>query len=479
MAATFRNALARCGVSQTEAQLSFPAQGYPSMVAFARLSEDDVEKFVKTVNKLPAMDGVVPQVPFGSIKMLQAMRKWVVECNRLKIPVVHNSFTLAEMDRMLDRMDFEAQLKVNETKPPPLPDKFVSFTKWRAFSESFAGHCSVLRGCMNIPLSYLLREHEVPTDAMRVEPYTNSDNRLMALVMLEGDEFAHDNIRIWDLLRPLIYNTAAWDYVKNLDKTKDGRKAFQVLMRRGEGNAARSARRAAAEDIISKAQYTGKSKRFTLHSYINLLQGAFTELAECGEPYSEEKKVDTFIKGLVSDRMASYRNSIIQSDKTRLDFQEAYAFVETMENFNSVVSAKDGFDRNVSGVAGKSGGASGGSPDVAYRSKADWDKLPIAERKRIQSLRDKSKSNKKAKVDKKGGATRKLAELAAETIRELKESSGTEDSSGSGGSQGGDGKVASGSVLNANPANQFGRKAHAVVRFAENLISELGEKKGP
>jgi len=69
----------------------------------------------KSVNKLPAMDGLVPQVPYGSIKMLQAMRKWVVECNCLKIPVVHNSFTLAEMDRMLDQMDFEAQLKVNKT----------------------------------------------------------------------------------------------------------------------------------------------------------------------------------------------------------------------------------------------------------------------------------------------------------------------------------------------------------------------------
>jgi hypothetical protein len=123
-----------------------------------------------------------------------------------------------------------------------------------------------------------------------------------------------------------------------------------------------------------------------------------------------------------------------------------------MENF--------GFDWNVSGIAGKLGGVSGGSPDVAYRSKTDWDKLPIAKRKRIQSLQDKSKSNKKAKVDKNGGATCKLAELAAETIQELKESGGTEDLSGSGGSQGGDGRVASGFALNANPANQFGRKAH-------------------
>jgi hypothetical protein len=62
---------------------------------------------------------------------------------------------------------------------------------------------------MNIPLLYLLREHhDVPTAAMRAEMYNNC---LIALVTLEGNEFApHNNIAcIWDLLHPLIYNSAA------------------------------------------------------------------------------------------------------------------------------------------------------------------------------------------------------------------------------------------------------------------------------
>jgi hypothetical protein len=68
--------------------------------------------------------------------------------------------------------------------------------------------------------------------------------------------------------------------------------------------------------------------------------------------------------------------------------------------------------------------------------------------------------------------TRKLAD-----IRELKDTGGMEDK-GSGGSLGGDGEKVTSSLANGStPANQFGRKAHAVVRFAENLISELGAKK--
>jgi hypothetical protein len=169
--ATFNAALVRCGITQPAAQLSFIDQGYPSMSAFARLSKDDVERFVKTVNKLPVVGvgaaAAVPHIPFGSIKNFKSMRRYAIDFRRLGLRLVHNQFDLATMNALNAWMDFEAQLKVNEVKPPPLPEKSVSFTKWHTFSEGFSGHCSVLRGCMNIPLSYLLREHDTPDDEMR------------------------------------------------------------------------------------------------------------------------------------------------------------------------------------------------------------------------------------------------------------------------------------------------------------------------
>jgi hypothetical protein len=76
--------------------------------------------------------------------------------------------------------------------------------------------------------------------------------------------------------------------------------------------------------------------------------------------------------------MHNYRTAIIQNDRTRLDFQEAYTFVETMEGFNAVVSKSDGFDRNVSSVDGGKK-----KDDSAYGSKEEWSKLSFADRKRI------------------------------------------------------------------------------------------------
>ncbi len=113
-AVTFRNALLRCGVTQPEAQAAVPAQGYTTMVDFAQLSEDDIGQFVKSINKLPAdANGIIPQIPFGSIKKLMAMRFRTIERQRLGLPVLHANFTLAELERVMRRMDYEAQKKIN------------------------------------------------------------------------------------------------------------------------------------------------------------------------------------------------------------------------------------------------------------------------------------------------------------------------------------------------------------------------------
>jgi hypothetical protein len=149
-----------------------------------------------------------------------------------------------------------------------------------------------VRGCMNIPLSYVIREHDAPTQEMFAQQYAETDDRYVALFLHAGGDFQQDNKRVWDLLAPLLRGTAAWKYIKTLEPTKNGRRAFKTLMLRGGGKAAVDARRVAAEMAIRKAQYTGKSKRFTIQSYINVLQSAYNDLEACGEPYTEKRKVE-------------------------------------------------------------------------------------------------------------------------------------------------------------------------------------------
>jgi hypothetical protein len=82
---------------------------------------------------------------------------------------------------------------------------------------------------MNLPLEYILREHELLTAEMRAEAYATTDLCLMALVRLDGCKAKKDNTLVWQLLCPLVLDTPAWNYVKQHDRTQNGRMAFLTL----------------------------------------------------------------------------------------------------------------------------------------------------------------------------------------------------------------------------------------------------------
>jgi hypothetical protein len=136
------------------------------------------------------------------------------------------------------------------------------------------------------------------------------------------------------------------------------------------------------EETIKKACYDGQSQCFMLQSYINLLQGAFTELEECGDPYSKHKKVDTFISGLHTEHLKLDHQGIIANENTHYDFQEAYAFAQTMEHFNTanLVKGNSSFDREISSVETGSGK---GKVDTSYHTPSEWCTLLEDERKKI------------------------------------------------------------------------------------------------
>ena len=469
--ATFRQALIRCGINQALARNSIIAQGYNDMEVFARYLANDrsVVDFVKSVNKLPAdQNGDRPSIPFASIRLLQAMRHWTIERQRCGLAIVHNELTQDELERILERMEEVESIVDMKPIPPPLPEKFGSFGKnWRVFLEGFKGHCAVVRGNLYIPLAYILREHTIVTPEHRAAIYNTADKRLMAIVSLQGRDYQKDNSLVWQLLRPLILETAAWNYVKQYDVTQDGRSAFLALQTRGEGEAAVDARRAAAEEIIQTARYTGKSKRFSIGNYINLLQGAFTELESIGEgeyALTEKQKVSIFTKGLVAEEYAATKHSIYQNEETRSDFQKCYAFVETMEQFKPSYANTSSFDRNVSETGSKKG------IDKGYRSPAQWAALSKEEKDKILSARGSKKSgDRKGKKGKKPeNNKRKLESVvteAAEAISAITEDTATTDTDGN------TSRMPNGLHTGTTPADQFGRKAHEIKRIIQNVVA--------
>jgi len=62
-------------------------------------------------------------------------------------------------------------------------------------------------------------------------------------------------------------------------------------------------------------------------------------------------KVDILVKGATAPQLAATRTSIMQMETTRNDFQAAYTFIETFEQFDLTLSDDTtAFDRNVGAV---------------------------------------------------------------------------------------------------------------------------------
>jgi hypothetical protein len=105
---TFCQALICCGINQALARNLIIAQGYNDMEVFARYLANDrsIVDFVKLVNKLRAdQNGDPTSIPYAWIRLLQAMRHWMIERQRCGLAIVHNELTQDELKWILERME--------------------------------------------------------------------------------------------------------------------------------------------------------------------------------------------------------------------------------------------------------------------------------------------------------------------------------------------------------------------------------------
>jgi hypothetical protein len=257
--------------------------------------------------------------------------------------------------------------------------------------------------------------------------------------------------------------------VKQYNGTQDGRTAFLALQTRGEGDAAEDARRARAEQIIQKAQFTGKSKRFTISNYINLLQGAFTELASIGTgeyALTEKQKVSIFMRGLVAEEYAATKHSIYQNPATREDFQQCYAFVQTMEQFKMSYSDTTSYDQNITETGTHK------KTDGSYRSPQEWAALSKEEKAKILSARSKKKGGGKDK-SKRGDKNpkRKLEAIVMEAVEAISAITDPSIATPTVATEGMGNSTSTASVTGSSLGDQFGRRTSKIKKIISQVVS--------
>lgn len=317
---SFFAALTLCGIT-TQSVLHYleDEQNLVNIDELADLSISELEVMIALVNKTANPNPinrrgvrragpnlVITAVSTKRLKSLREWIKWQIACNK---SYDARLFNREWMKWTIDRMDYEARLVIADDTSAPKPGALnsVGFAAWHPFWRQLISYLGTIRGTLNIPLSYIIRDTPIPGINLFSDTYDSSDEALIDCVALSGTYYREDNAKVWAILESCTLPSStnkgnAWPFISSFSRKKDGRGAILALRGQAEGAASMESRKSIAYKIKDTVRYDGKGQ-FKFDHYIEQLQFAFSELEECGDPQSESHKLHTLRTGCTSDAM--------------------------------------------------------------------------------------------------------------------------------------------------------------------------------
>ena len=132
------------------------------------------------------------------------------------------------------------------------PGKFKDERKWPEWEKAFINYLSVIPRVSGIPLSFVVRELDVPIPGTE---YLTFNERMINRAPVTDQYFIADTRRVHNLLVGFLQGENTENWIRNIAKYQDGRCDMIALRRHyaGEGNSTR--RIADAKRIQSSLHY--------------------------------------------------------------------------------------------------------------------------------------------------------------------------------------------------------------------------------
>lgn len=381
----FDRCLSVCGITSPLVRASLiNIHSLDSLSTLISLTDESLDTTAVNVNKTRRAANEEPLVVNAiHLQRLKAMRLWAMWQVRMAIPLNENEFGGDQLHWGIERMEFESRCKASDSSDTPEPPKLkkIGFDIWQGFWRQFKNYCDTKRGAMKIPISYVFRDHLLPTPEILAQEYADSDESLMMRVALRGPDFKFDNKTVWNILTRLVGDGSAWPFIKHLGDSYDGRKAIEILKTQSQGSASISSRQARAFQTLKTTTYDGKSNKSSFDTFVGTLQFAFTELDECGVILSGVQKVDYMLTGFTAPEKKDVRNRIINTP-LESDFVECCSHISQYLAKSSIYDGPSGAKRAISAV-GKT-----------KFTDEEWFALTPKEKQEVQALRKKQKRSK-------------------------------------------------------------------------------------
>lgn len=417
----FRNDVERASVMEG---------GISEFEDFRHLDEKDIRSMAEDFGKRSQANGRI-NFGLGRVKRLIGVMHWVQDCYRASDEPIHENFSMEVLNEALGlaqvrKSDLEL---VSTNSKAAEPGKFKDERKWPEWEKAFTNYLAVIPGVNGVPLSYVIREKDIPDDG---DEYDSFDERLVKRAPLTGQYFKADTKRVHTLLLGFLQgeNTESW--IRSMSKYQDGRKDMIALRRHyaGEGN---STRRIADAKKIQTTLHYKTERALPFNKFLDSLQRMFTIFEEENEPLTERAKVDELLSKVQNSGLAAAVAHLrYQLNTTGISFTVAanhlnsevsqtpdYQVSRRISAINSHTNTGgrgrgrgrgDGRGRGGRGGRGGGRGSGRGSPTTktTYYSAAEWNKLSFEERDQIRKERDKRGEQ--------GGTKRGIAELTTKQL---------------------------------------------------------------
>ena len=228
------------------------------------------------------------------IKKLKAFMFWVQDFRRIdKAPTIegmNETDFLKQLDQALEQAKIRNQhredsdIKSKEASPGPLKSE----KDWVDWESKFVNYLSTLTGVNGVPLSYIVRENELPPTDGRV--YSNFMEETVYCAPLNGTIFDADKNTVHQAILSFTTGYPSEDWIKDKNKYRDGCRSMKALRDHfaGEGNATR---RIAEADRLKKSLHYKNERSLAFETFLTRSQKMFNIYEKEGEAMTEDAKL--------------------------------------------------------------------------------------------------------------------------------------------------------------------------------------------
>ena len=184
--------------------------GIAAFEDFRYLVDKDIRDMADEFGKRTVAAGKIV-FGLGRTKKLVGVMHWVQDCYRASDIPNHEHFdeeVLFEALSMAQVRKSDIELVTTNSKAAD-PGKFKDERKWPEWEKAFTNYLSVIPGVTGIPLSYIIRETDIPVPG---QEYPTFNERMINRAPLTGQYFVADTRRVHNLHVGFLQgeNTEGW-----------------------------------------------------------------------------------------------------------------------------------------------------------------------------------------------------------------------------------------------------------------------------